>query len=336
MENEIITKTNNMAKLHVEYAGLKLRNPFIVSSSGLTNSIDHIKKLNNLGAGAIVLKSLFEEQIRYESGRLSENSDYPEAYDYVKNYTRDNSVSEYLTLIREAKKVAHIPIIASINCVSAGEWLDFARKIEDAGADALEVNIFYLPNDKNREPKKYENIYFDILSRLKELINIPVIFKIGAQFTNPTHFVNQLYFRKADAVVLFNRFYAPDIDLDDMSFTSADVLSSPSDLRNTFRWIGIISSEIEKIHLSASTGVHSGEAAVKLLLAGAQTVQVCSVLYKNGLDYLTEMIDKLESWMLKKNYKTINDFRGSMNYSNIPDPSVYERAQFMKYFSKLT
>ena len=325
-----------MAKLHVEYGGLKLRNPFIVSSSGLTSSIDRIKKLDNLGAGAIVLKSLFEEQILYESGRLAESSDYPEAYDYVKNYTRNNSVSEYLNLIREAKKSTHIPIIASINCVSAGEWLDFARKIEDAKADALEVNIFYLPNDKNRETKKYENLYYEILSKLKDLINIPVIFKIGAQFTNPTHFVNQLYYRKADAVVLFNRFYAPDIDLDDMSFTSADVLSSPSDLRNTFRWIGIISSEVEKIHISASTGVHSGEAAVKLLLAGAQTVQVCSVLYKNGLDYLTEMIDKLESWMLKKNYKTIDDFRGNMNYSNIPDPSVYERAQFMKYFSNLT
>ncbi|MFW5821024.1 MAG: dihydroorotate dehydrogenase-like protein [Bacteroidota bacterium] len=325
-----------MAKLHVEYAGLKLRNPFIVSSSGLTNSIDRIKKLDNLGAGAIVLKSLFEEQIRFESGVLTASSDYPEAYDYVKNYTRDNSVSEYLDLIREAKKVTHIPVIASINCVSSGEWLNFAQKIEKAGADALEVNIFFLPNNPGTDPKKYENIYFNILSDLRALVDIPLIFKIGSQFTNPTHFVNQLYYRKVDAVVLFNRFYAPDIDLDDMAFTSADVLSSPSDLRNTFRWVGIISSAVDRLHISASTGVHSGEAAVKLLLAGAQTVQVCSVLYKNGLDYLTEMIDKLESWMLKKNYKTIDDFRGKMNYSNIPDPSVYERAQFMKYFSNLT
>ncbi len=325
-----------MAKLHVEYAGLKLRNPIIISSSGLTSSIDRIKKLDNLGAGAIVLKSLFEEQIKFESGKLTEGTDYPEAYDYVKNYTRDNSLSEYLSLIREAKKAVHIPVIASINCVSAGEWLDFAKKIEDAGADALEVNIFYMPNDKNRESKRYEEVYFNILSKVKELISIPLIFKIGAHFTNPTHFVNQLYYRKADAVVLFNRFYAPDIDLNEMSFTSADVLSSPSDLRNTFRWVGIISSEVDKLHLSASTGVHSGEAAVKLLLAGAQTVQVCSVLYKNGIEYLTEIIDKLESWMLKKNYKTIDDFRGKMNYSNIKDPSVYERAQFMKYFSNLT
>jgi dihydroorotate dehydrogenase (fumarate) len=327
-----------MANLHVEYAGLKLRNPFIISSSGLTGSIERVKKLDSLGAGAVVLKSLFEEQIRFESGKLMEgsNSNYPEAYDYVKNYTRDNSVSEYLNLIREARKTTHIPIIASINCVSAGEWLDFAKKIEEAGADALEINIFYLPNDKDSEAKIYEKIYFDILTKIKELINIPVVSKIGSHFTNPTHFVNQLYFRNIDAVVLFNRFYAPDIDLDDMSFTSADVLSSPSDLRNTFRWIGIISSEVEKLHISASTGVHSGEAAIKLLLAGAQTVQVCSVLYKNGIDYLTEMIDKLESWMLKNNYKTIKEFRGSMNYSNIKDPSVYERAQFMKYFSNLT
>lgn len=324
-----------MANLHVSYAGLKLRNPLIVSSSGLTSSLDRIRKLYNLGAGAVVLKSLFEEQIKFESNSLSEGTDYPEAYDYVRAYTRENSVSEYLDLIREAKRAVHIPIIASINCLSAGEWLDFATRIESAGADALELNVYFLPNNKEKNALDYERIYFDLLTRVKELIKIPVIFKIGSQFTNPTHLVNQFYFRKADGVVLFNRFYAPDIDLDDMTFTSADVLSSPSDFRNTFRWIGIISSAVPNLNISASTGVHSGDAVIKLLLAGAQTVQVCSVLYKNGMDYLTELIDKLESWMLKNNYKTVDEFRGKMNYSGISDPSVYERAQFMKYFSNL-
>jgi dihydroorotate dehydrogenase (fumarate) len=324
-----------MANLHVEYAGLKLRNPFIISSSGLTSSLDRIRKLDSLGAGAIVLKSLFEEQIRYESGRLSEGSDYPEAYDYVRNYTRENSVGEYLNLVKEAKRAVHIPIIASINCVSVGEWIEFSKRIQDAGADALELNVYYLPNDREKESVEYERIYFDILAKIKETLTIPLIFKIGPQFTNPTYLVNQLYYRKADAVVLFNRFYAPDIDLDDMNFTSADVLSSPSDLRNTLRWIGIISAEVGKLPIAASTGIHSGEAAIKVLLAGAQALQVCSVLYKNGMEYLTEMIDKLESWMLKNNYKTVKEFRGKMNYGNIPDPSVYERAQFMKYFSNL-
>ncbi|MGC9343279.1 MAG: dihydroorotate dehydrogenase-like protein [Bacteroidales bacterium] len=324
-----------MANLHIEYAGLKLRNPFIISSSGLTSSIDRIRKLDSLGAGAIVLKSLFEEQIRFESGKLTEGSDYPEAYDYVRNYTRENSVGEYLNLIKEAKRAVHIPIIASINCVSVGEWIDFAKRIEEAGADALELNVYYLPNDKNKESLEYERIYFDILSEIKDKINIPVIFKIGAQFTNPTSLVNQLYYRKADAVVMFNRFYAPDIDLENMDFSSADVLSSPSDLRTTLRWIGIVSSEVSKLHIATSTGIHSGEAAIKVLLAGAQAVQVCSVLYKNGMEYLTEMIDKLESWMLRNNYKTVKEFRGRMNYGNIEDPSVYERAQFMKYFSNL-
>lgn len=324
-----------MANLHIEYAGLKLRNPFIISSSGLTGSLDRIRKLDNLGAGAVVLKSLFEEQIRFESGLLTEGSDYPEAYDYVKNYTRENSVGEYLKLIKDAKRAVHIPIIASINCVAAGEWIDFAARIEEAGADALELNVYYLPNSGEKEAVEYERIYFDILSAVKEKIDIPVIFKIGPQFTNPTYMVNQLFFRKADAVVLFNRFYAPDIDLDDMGFTSADVLSSPSDLRNTLRWIGIISSSVQHLHIAASTGIHSGEAAIKVLLAGAQAAQVCSILYKNGMEYITEMIDKLESWMLKNNYKTVSEFRGKMNYSNIPDPTVYERSQFMKYFSNL-
>lgn len=335
MENAITINSGLMANLHVKYAGLNLRNPLIVSSSGLTSSLERIRKLYNLGAGAIVLKSLFEEQIKFETGALSEGSDYPEAYDYVRNYTRENSVAEYLNLIRDAKRAVHIPIIASINCISAGEWIDFAKKIEEAGADAIELNVYFLPNNKEKSAGEYEKIYFDLLSSVKALVQIPVILKIGQQFTNLTHLVNQLYFRKADGVVLFNRFYAPDIDLDDMTFSSADVLSSPSDLRNTFRWVGITSSSVPNIHISASTGVHSGEAVVKLLLAGAQTVQVCSVLYKNGMDYLTEMIDKLESWMLKNSYKTVEEFRGKMNYSNIPDPSVYERAQFMKYFSNL-
>lgn len=325
-----------MAKLNVEYAGLKLRNPYIISSSGLTSSLDRIRKLDSLGAGAIVLKSLFEEQINHEIGKLSESSDYPEAHDYIKNYARDNSVEEYLKLLREAKRAVHIPVIASINCSTAGEWVSFAKKIQEAGADALEINVYFLPNNKESAGIVYEKIYFDLISELKSLIEIPLIVKISNQITNLTYFVNQLYYRKADAVVLFNRFYAPDIDLDEMDFTSSDVLSSPSDLRNTLRWVGIISSEVSNIHISASTGIHSGEAAIKLLLAGAQTIQVCSVLYKNGLDYLTEMINKLESWMLKHNYKTVSDFRAKMNYGNIPNPSVYERAQFMKYFSNLS
>lgn len=324
-----------MANLNTTFAGLKLRNPFIISSSGLTSSLDRIRKFDSLGAGAVVIKSLFEEQIMFDVDALADTSDYPEAYDYVKRYSKENSVGEYLELIRSAKKAVQIPIIASINCVSSGEWVNFASRIEEAGADALELNLFILPLDKNKSAHDYEAVYFEVIEKLKELINIPLIIKIGSQFTNPLNLVNQLYFRKADGVVMFNRFYSPDIDLDDMTMVSSEVFSSPSDIRNTLRWTGIVSSEIPDMNIAAATGVHSGEAVIKLLLAGATTVQICSVLYKNGVEYLTDLIDKLETWMLSNKYKSIDDFRGKMNYSNIEDPLVYERSQFMKYFSNL-
>ncbi len=324
-----------MANLYTTYAGLKLRNPFIISSSGITNSLDRIRKLDSLGAGAIVLKSIFEEQINFEIGHELKNSDYPEAFDYVSRYTRENNLSKYLQLISDAKKAVTIPIIASINCTSASEWMDFALKIEEAGADAIELNVYFLPINKNKEGGDYEKVYFDLIKGIKKRVGIPLMIKLGPNFTNPTYMVNQLYYHKADAVVLFNRFYSPDIILDELKMGSAEVLSSISELRNTLRWIGIISGEVKNIDIAASTGIHSGEAAIKVLLAGAKTVQICSVLYKNGLEYLTDIIDKVESWMLEKQYRSIDEFRGLMNYSNIGDPSVYERAQFMKYFSNM-
>jgi len=324
-----------MANLTTNFAGLTLRNPFIISSSGLTSSLERIRKFDALGAGAVVLKSLFEEQILSEINTLTESSDYPEALDYIRNYTKENSVGEYLELIRSAKRAVQIPIIASINCVSSGEWVNFAKRIEEAGADALELNLFFLPIDKNKSALDYESVYYEVIEKLKKIISIPIIIKIGPQFTNPLNLINQLYFRKVNGVVMFNRFYSPDIDLDDMTLVSSEVFSSPSDLRNTLRWTGIVSGEVPQIDIAGATGIHSGEAAIKLLLAGATSIQICSVLYKNGVEYLTDLIDKLESWMLANNYKTIDDFRGKMNYSNFQDPLVYERSQFMKYFSNL-
>ena len=324
-----------MADLNTTFAGLQLRNPFIISSCGLTSSVERIKKLGQLGAGAVVLKSLFEEQILHETGDLLKDTDYPEAPDYLQGYIREHTLSDYLTLIKEAKNAVDIPVIASINCVSASQWMDFAVKIEEAGADALELNVYFLPVHKEREASHYERIYFDLLAGIRERISIPVIMKLGSGFTNLTYMVNQLYYRKASGVVLFNRFYAPDIDIDDLTMGSAEVLSSPSDIRTSLRWVGIISSKVRNIDIAGSTGVHSGEAAVKMLLAGAHAVQVCSVLYKNGLDYLPGMIKRMESWMKGKNYKTIDDFRGSMSYAGIEDPAIYERAQFMKYFSRM-
>jgi len=299
----------------------------------MTASLDKIRKLDTLGAGAVILKSLFEEQINFDIHKNLEVGDYPEAYDYVKTYTKDKNLEDYLSLIREAKRAVHIPVIASINCVSASDWMDFASHIEAAGADALELNVYFLPQNSDRPAQYYEKIYFDLISGIKGKIKIPVIMKLGSHFTNLVYIVNQLYMRKADAVTLFNRFYEPDININDFRITPFEVFSSPSDLRHSLRWTGLVSSRVENIDIAASTGIHSGEAAIKQILAGAKAVQVCSVLYKSGLEILPKLIDRLESWMIGNNYRSISEFRGKLNYSNIEDPAVYERVQFMKYFS---
>lgn len=322
-----------MINLTTKYAGLILRNPIIISSSGLTDDLDKIKKLEESGAGAVVLKSLFEEQIQQEATVLKQHTDYPQAEDYLNYYVRNNSVALYLELIENTRKSVKIPVIASINCVSTSEWVDFAKKIEKAGASALELNVYVLPVDKNADSKSYEDIYLKLASRIKELIRIPVIFKLGQNFTNPVNLVNQLYNRGVSAVVLFNRFYSPDIDIEERRIIASEVFSSPAEIRNSLRWVAIISHFVEKIDVAASTGIYDGKAVIKQILAGAAAVQVCSVIYKKGPACIREMLAQIEDWMGKAGYSSPSQFRGKMNYGNIENPSVYERAQFMKYYS---
>jgi dihydroorotate dehydrogenase (fumarate) len=324
-----------MIDLSTRYGGLSLKSPLVVSSSGLTSSPERIHKMAQAGAGAVVLKSLFEEQIMHELGIMSEGSNYPEADAYLRTYARDNTLGEYLSLIRSAKKETRIPVIASINCMKTDEWIQFAREIEAAGADAIELNIYFLPIEKDKDPRAYEQAYLNLVTSVKEQTSLPVMVKLGNGFSNITWMVQQLYNRGVAAVVLFNRFYAPDINTEDLTFGSAEVLSSPADLRLSLRWIGIVSSQIREIDLAASTGVHSGMAAIKQILAGATAVQVCSVLYRNGVDYLRDMTAEIKKWMEKKNHESLSDFRGKLNYGNLKDPSVYERAQFIKYFSQM-
>lgn len=322
-----------MSDLRTKFAGLELRNPLIVSSSGLTDSVEKIRKLEEAGAGAVVVKSLFEEQILHEAGRMSEQSNYPEADDYIFHYTRTNSLDTYLDMIEAAVSESRIPVIASINCISDSEWFDFARKIEETGAHALELNVYFLPARKETDPRNYEQLYLDIAEQVKKRIEIPVIMKLGQHFTNLVNLVDLLYHRGINGVVLFNRFYSPDINIREMRMTSSDVFSSPGDIRHSLRWVAIVSALVEQIDIAASTGVHGGEALIKQLLAGARAVQVCSAIYKHGPGHLSGMLDELDKWMQDQNFKSIEDFRGKMNYRKIPDPLVYERSQFMKYFS---
>lgn len=322
-----------MIDLTTKYAGLTLRNPLIVSSCGLTDSLDKIKNLEEAGAGAVVLKSLFEEQIQHEATDLKKHTDYPQAEDYLNYYVRNNSVEQYLKLIEDTRKSVRIPVIASINCISTSEWVDFSRQIEKAGASALELNVYLLPVDKNTVARTYEDLYLKLAATIRKLISIPIIFKLGQNFTNPVNLIDQLYNRGISAVVLFNRFYSPDINIDERKVVSSEVLSTPAEIRNSLRWVAIVSHFVEKIDIAASTGIHDGEAVIKQLFAGATAVQVCSVIYIKGMGYIRKMLTQIEEWMAKNGFSSPDQFRGKMNYGNIGDPVVYERSQFMKYYS---
>lgn len=322
-----------MEKLTTKYLGLTLRSPLIVSSSRLTSTLGHLKEAEENGAGAVVLKSLFEEQINYYVHSVSSQSDYPEADDYISNYVHANSVENYLEMIRQAKKNLSIPVIPSINCYTAKGWTGFARNMAEAGADALEINVFFLPVDRKRTSAESEKLYFELIENIKKTVNIPVALKIGFRFSNILYMVDQFYNRGVNGLVMFNRFYEPDIDINKMDLIPAPVLSQEIERRYVLRWIGMASAQKLKIDISASTGVHSGQDAVKYLLAGANSVQVCSVLYTKGIGYLKTMNQQIASWMDSKGFGSIDEFRGKLNYANYDKPGAFERTQFMKYFS---
>lgn len=326
-----------MANLETTYLGLKLKNPLVAASSGITNSVEKIKKLEQAGIGAVVLKSVFEEQINNEVTSMLlqnfQNVGYPEAEDYIKGYLRDNTITKHLKLIKETKKAVDIPVIASVNCVSASEWTTFAKDFQEAGADALELNIFYVPVDRHEKPGVVEQLYLDVLEKVKKKVTIPVSVKIGLYHSNIIGMVDKLKASGAKGVVMFNRFYEPDIDLDKLELTSSEVFSSPVEIRHTLRWVGLVSSEVHDIDIAASTGIHDGKSVVKQILAGAKVAQLCSTLYINGNSVIPSMITEMETFMKKWNFKRLEDFRGRLSYKNIPDPMVYERSQFMKYFS---
>jgi len=320
--------------LSVKYMGLNLKNPIIVGSSGLTNSVEKIRDLEKQGAGAIVLKSLFEEQIAMEQEKsYSQNDfDYPEAMDYMKAYAAEYTYADFIQLIRGAKEAVDIPVIASVNCVSLGKWTEMANKIEEAGADALELNISLLPSDIEKTSAQNEKTYFDIIEAVRKQVNIPIALKMSHYSAGLAHLVRQLSFTKmVDAFVLFNRYYAPDINIDDLSITSAGVLSHPENISDSLRWVALLSGKI-KTPIAASTGVHSGADVIKQLLAGATAVQVVSSIYKNGTIQIGKMLKEVEEWMTEKGYSSIEDYRGDISYDKFNEPEAFERIQFMKYF----
>lgn len=322
-----------MANLSVNYMGLELSSPILAASSGLTAQLDRVIEFEKAGIGAIVVKSLFEEQIVNEAQFLNQqSSDYPESADYLHYYLRQNSIERYLELVTNIKNAVTVPVIASINCYSSGSWTDFAKEIEGAGADGLELNIYSLPLDIHKSGDQIEREYLQVVAEVAKQLKIPVAVKIASTFTNLPGFVNSLKGHGAKGVVMFNRFYSPNIDIDRVRVYPADAFSIPEESLRELRWMGIVSALVKGIDLSASTGVHNGELALKQMLAGAATVQMCTALYKKGAKIITQSLDDISVFMEKNGYDTISQFKGKLNYANIENPDKFERVQFMKTF----
>jgi len=327
-----------MVNLATKYLGLNLKNPLIVGSSGLTNSVEEIVNLEKKGAAAVVLKSIFEEEILLEHAsvmkEVAADDNNLEYYDYFDYKIKNDNINAYIKLIEDTKKAVNIPVIASINCTSAHEWTFFTKKIQSAGADAIELNAFILPSDLNRTAAQNEKIYFDLIEAVKKEVSIPISLKISYYFSNLAATIKKLSETGIAGVVLFNRFYSPDFDIHTQKVVSTHVLSSENDLPISLRWVAIMANRID-CDIAASTGVHDGKALIKQLLAGADAVQTVSALYKNGTSHIQSMLKELESWMEENNYKTIADFKGNMSQENSHDPAAFERVQFMKYFGEM-
>lgn len=321
----------------VSYLGLKLKNPIVVGSSTFTGTVDGIKRCAEAGAGAVVLKSIFEEQIladiKKEEGYTDLYMSNPDADVYMKTFLRGNEISIYEKLIREAKETVDIPIIASINCTDKGEWISFAKEFENAGADALELNIAVSPFNREITSKDIEDEVVAIFSEVKKNVRIPVSVKLGNHFTNIGNLAFRLSMAGAAGLVLFNRYYNPTIDIETMKVVSGTALSVEEENSDTLRWIKILSSDGIPCELSASTGVHTSEDVVRQLLAGAATVQVCSTLYKNGVGYISELVNGLEAWMKKHNFNSIDEFKGKCSAPE--DIKIFERLQYLRRNNEL-
>lgn len=322
-----------MNNLQTKFAGLTLRNPIIIASSGLTNTVEKNKKWGEAGAGAIVLKSLFEEQIILESQHEETNLDFhTEGMEYYTEYFKGHKLAEYLDLIKGSKREAGIPIIASINCYGDSSWVDFAKEIEVAGADALEINLLALSSNTSYKYGDFEQYHVDVLNHLRQVVTLPIIMKLGRSLTSPVALAKQLREGGASAVVLFNRYYQPDIDIDKLTQVSGPVFSSASDFTEPLRWTGLLSGSVN-IDIAISGGVSTPESVIKAILAGASAVEVCSVLYRDDASFIEKSLDKLNDWMSEKQFDTIASFKAKLNVQNVEGVNSFERSQFIRYFT---
>jgi len=317
------------------YLGLTLPSPVIAGSSGLTGSVDKITAFARHGAGAVVLKSIFEEEIYFEQEDIIKEAEAEgvnlDQFDYYDFHLKGQKLDHYIELIKGAKQAVDIPVIASINCVYSHEWTAFAHQIEGAGADALELNMFFLPSDFERTAREQEDAYFEIIEKITASVSIPVALKISYYFSNLGPMIQRLSRTGVAGLVLFNRFFSPDIDIETFKVKPSFVFSTPAELALSLRWIGIMARKVD-CDLVASTGVHDGAALIKELLAGAKAVQTVSSLYQKGPGHIETMIADLKAWMQRHEFASLYDFRGQMSQEAASNPAIYERVQFMRYF----
>lgn len=321
-----------MVNISTTFAGLHLPSPIIVGSSGISRSLDKAKAFAEAGAGAIILKSLFEEQIEAEVSQLQQHNDYTEGADYLAHYVRAEEIGQYLELIKRYKSELSIPVIASVCCMRSESWLDFASQIETAGADALEVNIMRVETDLYHDTQASEEGDVKLIQKLKAQIGIPIIVKLSRYHTALPAFVDKLRAAGASAVTLFNRSYQLDIDLESEELSAGEVFSHRADFAETLRFTAIVSSAIKGIEISASTGIYTWQEVTKAILAGATTTQMASVLYKEGAKAISESIAGLQSWMQEHGYLSLDEVCGRLNAAQTGQSNTYERVQFMRYF----
>ena len=324
-----------MPDLSTTYMGLRLKNPLIAGSSGLTGTLAGLEEMEDAGVSAVVLKSIFEEEIAAEYEQVMTEAKARgmslESYDYYDYQVRGEHVAEYVRLVRQARETLSIPVIASINCTYSHEWSAFARELQDAGAHGLELNMFFLPTDLQRSSEEREKEYFLIVERTLKEVSIPVSLKISPYFSTLAQMIERLSRTGVAALVLFNRFYSIDFDVEKLAVTESNTLSTAAEIAAPLRWISLMSRRVG-CELAGSTGVHDGAGLIKLLLAGARTVQVASAFYRQGLQQAGVMVKELGEWMDRHGYRAVADFRGALGQSESVDPAVYERVQFMKHF----
>jgi dihydroorotate dehydrogenase (fumarate) len=326
-----------MANLKTHFMGLELKNPVIVGACNLSTDLDNLKKMEEAGAAAVVLKSLFEEQIQLESLQMEREMD-----EYTERHAEMTSLfptlqhagpKEHLLMVKNAKKAVNIPVIASLNAVYREAWVEYAKLLEDTGVDALELNFYAVPRDINKSGESIEQEQIEILKEVKKSVSVPVCVKLSPFYTNPLNLISLMDKAGADGFVLFNRFFQPDIDLNKETHIIHFPMSSEEDNKLPLRFAGLLHGNI-KAGICSNTGIYNGTDVIKMILAGADCVQVVATLYKNKITYLSKIISDIESWMESRKYNSLEAYRGRLSNKKINDPFVYKRAQYVDLLMK--